>query len=384
MVIRCGTLIDGVSAAPRRDATIGVRDGRIAEAEGRVDLDLSAYTVLPGFVDAHDHLGFGVGEPKAALAAESPVWVMAKAAAVARGALEAGITTLRTLGDRDQVDLFARKAIDQGLLAGPRLLVAGVPMTRPSGGMFWHPPALADGPDGVRAHVRREVAAGVDWLKMFATGPAGTPTSATATPLFTREAILAAGDEVRRAGKRLAVHAHDPTAVRWAVEAGAHTIEHGVHLDAETLALMAERGVSLVVTASYYEAAARHPAFPPDVQARFRTALEVARQGLALARRAGVNVAVGTDENHGRIDMEVAILRSGGYTPMESLRAATLGGAIACGVDRDVGSLEPGKAADLVAVEGDPLADVSAIRRVVLVMKGGEVVVDRRGAPLPP
>ncbi len=379
MNIRCGTLIDGASDTPRHDALIGVEDGRFADPRGPV-LDLSPYTVLPGFVDAHDHLGFGVGEAKAALAAESPAWAMAKAAAVARGALEAGITTLRTLGDRDQVDLLARKAVAEGLLPGPRLLVSGVPMTRPSGGMFWHPPALAEGPEEVRAHVRREVAAGVDWLKMFATGPAGTPTSATATPLFTREAILAAGEEVRRAGKRLAVHAHDPTAVRWAVEAGAHTIEHGVHLDVPTLALMAEHGVSLVVTASYYEVAADHPAFSREVQERFRTALGVARRGLALARAAGVNVAIGTDENHSRIDMEVAILRSGGYTPMESLRAATLGGAIACGVEREAGSLEAGKAADLVALDGDPLTDVSAIRRVVLVMKRGEIVVDRRRA----
>ncbi len=381
MIIRCGVLIDGASAAPRRDATVGIEDGRFAAAgrDGAV-LDLSAYTVLPGFVDAHDHLGFGVGEARAALRDEPPAWVMARMAAVARGALEAGITTLRTLGERDHIDLLARKAVEDGLLLGPRLLVAGVPLTVPAGGMAWVDGALVDGPEAARAHVRREAAAGVDWIKIFATGPAGTPASATAPPLFSRDTMLAAGEEVRRAGKRLAVHAHNPVAVRRAVEAGARTIEHGVHLDAGTLGLMAARGVSLVVTASFYEVAAVHPDMSTEVQERSHIALEIARRGLALARAAGVNLAIGTDENHSRIDMEAAILRSGGLTPMESLRAATLGGAIACGVADEIGSIEAGKMADLVAVDGDPLADVSAIRRVALVMKGGEVVVDRRGA----
>lgn len=381
ITVRCGTLIDGVADAPRRNVLVGVAGGRFAEPRGPVDLDLSPYTVLPGLVDAHDHLGFGIGEARDGLTAESDAWLVAKMASVARGALEAGITTLRSLGDRRHVDLVVRRAVAEGLLPGPRLLVAGLPMTAPGGGMTWCEGTLVEGPEAVRAHVRREIAAGVDCLKMFLSGPAGTPGSATAAPLFPPEAVRAAGEESRRAGRPLAVHAHDPAAVRLAVDAGARTIEHGVHLDERTLDLMASRGVVLVATASFYQLAADHPALSPAFRERSRASHDACRRMLALARQAGVTVAVGTDENHGRMDMEVALLRAAGYGPAASLRAATLGGAVACGLEREVGSVEPGKLADLVAVEGDPLADAAALRRVVLVVKAGEVVLDRRPAP---
>ncbi|HEY8370636.1 MAG TPA: amidohydrolase family protein [Thermodesulfobacteriota bacterium] len=384
MLIRCGLLIDGVSTEPKRRASIRVEGANIATvgedlapAPGEPVLDLGGYTVVPGFVDCHDHLGFDAGEPKDRLTAEPNEWVMAKMVARARWALEAGVTTLRDMGEKNHVDLLARRAIAEGLFPGPRLLVAGRSMTMTGGTQSWFEGTEVDGPEEIRKHVRREVKAGVDVLKMFATGSAATLRVDMQLPCFTKAEMTVAAEEAHRAGRRLGVHAHSPIAARWAVEAGADTIEHGVFLDEEVLALMAERRVPLILTSGYFQAAAARTDVPEYMRDRSKAALDRYLETMAAARRLGVPVAVGTDENHGRIDMELAFMVKAGYTPLEALRAATAAGAAACGLADRTGAIRPGLAADLVALAENPLERVEAVARVVLVMKDGVTYVDR-------
>ncbi len=384
MLIRCGLLIDGVSTEARRRASIRVEGATITAvgtdleaAPGEPLVDLGACTVLPGFIDCHDHLGFDAGEPKAQLTAEPNEWVMAKMVARARWALEAGVTTLRDMGEKNHVDLLARQAIAEGLFPGPRLLVAGRSMTMTGGTQSWFEGHEVDGPEEIRKHVRREVKAGVDVLKMFATGSAATLRVDMQLPCFTKADMTVAAEEAHRAGKRLGVHAHSQVAARWAVEAGADTIEHGVFLDEEVLGLMAERQVPLILTSGYFQAAAAKPGLPDYMRDRSNAALDRYLETMAAARRLRVPVAIGTDENHGRIDMELGFMVKAGFTPHEALRAATIGGAVACGLADRTGAITPGRAADLVALAEDPLERVEAVGSVVLVMKDGVTYVDR-------
>lgn len=389
MLLRCGLLFDGTSSDVRSGATIRIKGDRIASVArddgaarpGEAVVDLRRYTVLPGLVDAHDHLGFNVGEPRDRLAAESADELFTKMTATAQRALEAGITTVRDLGERRRVDLRVRAAIEAGRPPGPRLLVSGEPLTFPGGPMEWVEGAVVQGAEAIRARVRDLAGAGVDWVKVFATWGAAPRGPASHAVPFTAAEVAAAVAEARARGKWVAVHAHEPEAARAAVEAGAHTIEHGVHLDAATLDLLAERRVPLVVTAGYYRAAAEHPGGDAAVRERCRRIVDVYRGTLANARRAGVLVAVGTDENHGRIDTELAALVEAGYTPAEALRAATADGAEACGVADRAGRIAPGYAADVIAVEGNPLESVEAVGAVAFVMQSGQVYLDRTRPP---
>jgi imidazolonepropionase-like amidohydrolase len=391
LILGGARVIDGTGAAPMTGRTVVVERGRIAaivdEARapaGRV-LRLDGLTLLPGLINCHVHLCLGAEpDPVRMLRDDPPGLTAVKAAARARQTVEAGITTVRDLGGKDYLEFSIRQAIGDGLIPGPRVLAAGrgICMT---GGHGWWIGREADGPDEVRKAVREQLKMGADVIKILATGGVMTPGVEPGSPQLTAEEIGAAVDEARKAGRRTAAHAQAESGIGHCVDAGITTIEHGIFLNDDLIARMKQRGVYLVPTliAPYAIAAGGEAAGIPSFMVRKSEAvLETHLRSFGRAARAGVPIAAGTDAGtplnpHGSMVPELALMLRGGLGPMDALRAATSSAAAALGLERETGRIAPGLAADLLAVAGDPLADIAALGKVRLVLANGMVVLDR-------
>lgn len=378
LYLRAPRLFDGAGEHVR-DAAILVEGQQIAAVGRAADIacpadastvDLRDCTLLPGLIDCHDHLGIDMGDEEAQ-SHESPAWQTVRAVRNARRCLEAGITTMRDLGEKSHVDIEWRRAIAAGLMDGPELLVAGEFITR-TGGHGWSFGREADGPDEVRRAVREQLRVGVDVIKLMVTGGAGTAGTTPRAPGYTREEIAAAVDEAHAAGRKVAGHGHGGPAIRWAVEAGIDSIEHGSFLADEDLRLLADRGTYLVSTYGVVAAGASSDAVPPFMAARLKEIHAQYVQTLARARASGVRIAIGGDTYHADPGLEAEGLREAGFPPAEVLAALTSRGAELCGL-ADRGALAPGRRADIVAVSGDPLEDLSCIRQVRLVVQAGRI-----------
>ena len=357
--------------------------------------------MLPGLIDAHDHLAshgyglatrWGLDEPAST--------AHLRTARVLADTLAMGYTTVRDAGG---LDVGFKAAVEQGLIPGPRL-VLGIQIISPTGGIgdrtspSGHdccgafdpllPPSVANGPDQVRDVVRTMVRAGADVIKTATTGGASSrPGHGPSDAAFSSEEMLALVAESHALGRRVMCHALGGPGLRIAVRAGVDSIEHGSYLDEEPelLARMAERGIFLVPTLTVYVYHRESPA--PHVRAR---ALALHEHHLASVRRAvelGVPIAAGTDaggHGHPLNALELGYLVEAGLTPMQAVRAGTQWAAKCLGLDGDLGTLEPGRLADLLVVDGNPLDDIKVLlepRRIELVMKGGAVCVDRRAEP---
>src|SRR5262245_50657698 len=364
MFVKCGLLIDGSGDTPRSGAIVEVRDGRIsavhdqAPASMAAPLDWGAFTVLPGLIDAHDHLTLDLGDEELQ-SREPETWTVLKAAATARRILEVGITTLRDCGARRHPDLQVRTAIASGLIRGPRLLVSGVPLTI-SGGACWFLGGEVDGPTDIRRLIRQQAKAGVEWIKVFVTGGAASKGANMLRATFSAEDLRIIVEEAHELEKRVVVHCHGGPGARSAIEAGADTIEHGVYFTRDDLEFLAARGTPLVITYGVYEQGMHSPDVPPffkekcvEVMARYLTTI-------AVAREVGVQIAVGTDTVHRDLVAELRALQKAGYRASDALQACTGWAAKVLRLP-DTGTVANGKMADLVAVEGDPLADVEAV-----------------------
>lgn len=383
MLIKCGTLIDGTGARPVSGGAIVVEGTTIA-AVGSADavkappgatiVDLSTYTVMPGMIDGHDHLQFDTGDEEA-MSREPLAWLMMRAAKNARRLLRAGITTMRDVGAKGFGDVEIKKAIGAGLVPGPRLLVSGHFVVR-TGGHAWYLGEQADGPDGVRAAVRRQIRGGADLVKFMITGGIATPGMDPVGATYSREEIRAAVDEAHREGKRAAAHGYGGPAVLHAVEAGLDSLEHAAMCSPTELEAMASKGTYLVCTYGVMEHVVATPGIPEFFREKGKQVLARYVETLSKARTIGVKVAVGGDTYHADPGAELAALVKAGFTPMEALQAATRNGAELCGLLGQVGTLEAGKRADIIAVEGNPLNDVRAVGNVRWVMLDG--VVRRR------
>ena len=380
--LRCARLIDGTGAPPRDGVVVLVEDGHIREivpangwspgdtVESTIDL---AGTVMPGMVDAHDHVCFDATDPKDLLRRESDAWSVLRAAGNARRILEAGITTLRDMGEKNHIDILLRDAIAQGVIPGPHLLVSGQALTITGGVQSWFPGGEVDSVVEVRKAVRRQAKAGVDQIKMFATGSAATTAVDPLAPCFSREEIAAAVEEAHRTGRKIAVHCHGGQAADDAVDVGVDSIEHGAFLTDEVLRAMAARGTFLVLTSGYAHVIAADPGATPAMRERCERMIEAYARTTRRARELGVRIAIGNDENHGQNVLEMRNLVAAGYTAMEAIQAATIWGAQLCGVADVAGTIEPGKRADVIAVDGDPLRDIDAVGSVNFVIKAGTV-----------
>jgi imidazolonepropionase-like amidohydrolase len=381
-------------------AFVAVADGRIAEVGVAVGdpppgaVDIGGRTLIPGLIDAHVHFssdvhrspGFG---PPAPLGGEGPRprelgwFVLAK---TARALLEAGITSVRDVGSYDDEAIVVSRAVELGLVDGPRILSCGriISTTSIGGVHFGTMYREADGPEEMRKAVREQIRRGADYVKLMATGARSVLREDPEPAQLTREEMQALVDEAHRLGLRVAAHAEGLEGARLAVEEGVDTIEHGLslHRAPEVLEQMAERGIVLVPTLStFHDLAERFASeFAPALVEQAKRQRDEAYETLVAARSAGVTLAMGYDSGPpGANALELVRMVDGGLTPLEGIVAATQGSARALGLD-DVGSLEPGCVADLVVVDGDPLADVRLLNqldRIWLVVKEGRPVAGR-------
>ena len=397
LVLWDARLIDGRGGAPLERAVVTLDGDRIAAigtAAGDPPpgaLDLAGRTLMPGLIDAHAHVssdterspGFGPPPPRHGddpRPRELGYFVLANAA---RAFLRAGITTVRDVGSYDGEAIVLRRAVDLGLVDGPRIRSCGkiVTATAPGARIFGTMYREADGPWEMRKAVREQIRDGADYIKIMATGARSVEREDPEPAQMTREEVAAVVDEAHRMGYRVAAHAEGLGGTRIAVEEGVDTIEHGLslHRAPELLALMAEGGIVLVPTLStFHDLADRFAGdFAPRLVEQARRQADDAARTLRAADAAGVTLAMGYDSGPpGASANELVRMAEGGLGAAAAIRAATWGSAQALGLD-DVGTVEVGKAADLVVLDGDPLADPAILldpRRIWMVIQAGRLV----------
>jgi imidazolonepropionase-like amidohydrolase len=403
MLLTNARVIDGTGRAPIERASVQVEDGRIVEvvdvgAEGaELDgaVDVGGRTLMPGLVDAHAHLssdisrspGFG---PPPALHGELPrprelgYFVLAK---TARVLLAAGITTVRDVGSYDDEAIALREAVRLGIVEGPRILSCGriISATAPGGAIFTTMYREADGADDMRKAVREQLRRGADYVKLMATGARSVLAEDPEPAQMTAPELAAIVDEAHRLGVRVAAHVEGLDGARLAVREGVDTVEHGLslHREPKLLATMAECGIVLVPTLStFHDLAERFTDdFAPALVEQAKRQLDEAYATLVAAQRAGVTIAMGHDSGPpGDNAIELVRMVDGGLSALEGVRAATFGSATALGLSSEVGTVTPGAVADLLVVDGDPLADVRVLcdpEQIWMVVQGGKVVAGR-------
>ena len=396
--LRCGRLIDGKRAEPIENAVVIVEGERIKEAgaglavpAGARVVDLGRGTCLPGLIDNHTHILLQ-GDITSAdyddqLLKESIPYRTIRATVAARTALEHGFTAMRDLETEGAMyaDVDVKTAINRGVIPGPRMFVSTRALaptgTYPLLGYSWElrvPEGvqIVDGADNVRHAVREQVKYGADWIKYYSDRRYFMKDGALHSWVnFTGEEARALVEEAHRLGRRVAAHAIGRDGIESALKAGADTIEHGDGLDDELLDLMVRRGVYWCPTifVGAYVAEGRAAAGAPI----WKTMVDLERQAFGKALRKGVKISYGTDaggyawtENQAK---EFAYMVRYGMTPLQAIHAATSVAAALLGQEADLGSVEPGRYADIVAVKGDPLADITELERVSFVMKGGVI-----------
>jgi imidazolonepropionase-like amidohydrolase len=399
--LRCGTLIDGRSATPRRDVAIRIEDGRIVAvgaftpgAAGTV-IDRTKDTCLPGLIDAHAHVLIKTDDYQVDHLRRSSAYKALRGLNVVQQMLQSGWTTVRILGDADlsYAHLDVRTAIQEGMFVGPRITGAGhyFSITGGGGDLNFIAPEhdvagdgrVVDGVDAVRKAVREEIKYGSDWIKVLASGAMMSAGNDPNRAHYSPEELRAIVDEATRLGVPVAAHAHSAAGIHAAVLAGARTIEHGTFVDDEGIKLMKEKGVYLVPTlyvGDYYlneQPGSEAQSKMNELTRRYR-AQHVAAVGKAI--RAGVHVGVGTDYVGFPVKQgvrELAVLVEAGMTPMQAIQAATRVNSELLGWQDSIGTVEPGKLADIIAVRGDPLVDLSVLENVSFVMLGGREVSGR-------
>lgn len=373
---------------------VAVRDGFVAPPAGAAAVDLRARTVLPGLIDSHVHLRSDSGgrEGLVELVEGSVPKGTLRTAFEARKTLLAGFTTVRNLGDSSGATLALRDMVAAGMATGPRIVDAGRSISTTGGHMDprnglnpdFHadtgPDNVCDGPESCRRAVRLQIGRGADVIKIATTGGVNSGTG-RAKMAFDDE-IKALIDTAHMYGRKVAVHAHGAEGIRAALLAGADSIEHGTEMDDEIIRLMAKNGTYYVPTLStvngYLERLAANPnAYEPKVLEQIRWRIGITGRSLQRAYPAGVKIAFGTDagvSKHGRNADEFELMVKHGMPPAEAIKAATVNAADLLGLSREIGTIEAGKSADIIAVSGDPLQDVRVLKSVGFVMARGEVV----------
>ncbi len=410
IAIRCGALLDVGAGAVRHDRILHVVDGRVA-AEGGADdglpddaalLDLGGLTVVPGLIDTHSHLVGDVQDSAVPATTTSGAEDVLIGVRHARQTIEAGVTTVRDLGPfRAFTDCALRDAFDRGDVIGPRMQCAGAFITAPWGGGdvvglardIELPEELRFGVvrnvDEVRDRVRRLLIGGADLIKCIGTGAVLTRGGVPGAPELSEAEIRTAVEEAAWYDAFVAVHAHGAEGAKRAIRAGARSVEHGSYLDDEAIAMLADTGTwfSVDVYDGDWALGPEGPTdWPPDTMRKMRESMEALDVVFAKALERGVRIANGTDSGvypHGQNARQLTAYVRRGMTPLAAIRSATTTAAELLGWDDRVGSLAPGRFADLVAVDGDPLADVALLERPVFVAKGGIAVRDDRAGARP-
>jgi imidazolonepropionase-like amidohydrolase len=397
-------VLDVKSGKMLSDQTLIIENGKIvstgASSEAKIPpdatrIDLPNATVLPGLIDAHTHLTMDPQFGYETLALSVPRQTLT-GAKNARVTLLAGFTTVRNVGAYGFSDVALRDAINAGDVPGPRMLVSGPPLGITGGhcdenmlAYEFHATGdgVADGIPAVQHKVRENIKYGSDLIKICATGGVLSMGDNPQHSQYTLEEMKAIVADAHRLGRKVAAHAHGAEGIRWAAEAGVDSIEHGSYIDDAAIAVMKEHGTYLVPTlylGDWMIDNAGLTRLPPPLLAKAQEVIPAARKNIAHAFASGVKVAFGTDAAvypHGLNAHEFAVMVKLGLTPLQAIQASTINAADLLGWSAKVGTLEPGAWADVVAVDGDPLKDVTTLERVKFVMKGGEVVKNEYAKP---
>jgi imidazolonepropionase-like amidohydrolase len=402
LLVHCGSLIDGIAESPRRNVTVLIRDGRFAKiantneiASDTPALDLSDYTCLPGLIEMHTHILESYEElvDLTSYFSFSADDYMAAGSEYARTTLEAGFTSARSLGNYyGTVDFELRDRIDRGELPGPRLQASGFYMTIPGGGGDLLAPEIAE--DSIPAHLRlgvsrsveefrqntiKAVEAGADVVKLIASGAVLAYGGVPGEPEMNFEEIQAVTGVAHAAGLKVAAHAHGAQSIKDSILAGADTIEHATYIDDEGIALAIRHDVALAMdigAGDWMIEQGRQQGWVEEFLRKTIETTQVQRENFKRAHAAGATIVFATDAGiypHGMNGMQFGYMVEWGMSPMQAIQAATSIAARHMGWDDRVGTVEPGKLADLVAVRGNPLDDITLLENVDIVIKGGLV-----------
>jgi imidazolonepropionase-like amidohydrolase len=401
-LVHAGSLIDGVSQRAHQNKTIvieddriaGVEDGFLRPGEGDAVIDLSGHTVMPGLMDMHTHLS---GQMSKKTYYEeffmNQTDIALRATVYAERTLMAGFTTVRDLGDDGIVVVSLRNAIAEGWIVGPRIYTAGRSLATTGGhgdptngfnqelkGDPGPKDGVVNGPEDAAKAVRQRYKDGADLIKLTVTGGVLSLAKSGQNPQFTQEELEAIVNTAQDYEFTVAVHAHGTEGMIRAVEAGVTSIEHGTYMTDKVMRLMKRHGtyyVPTILAGVWVGEKAKEEGYLPEIVRPKAAAIgPVILDTFARAHAAGVKIAFGTDSGvseHGKNAMEFALMVGGGMSPMKAIQSATMEGAKLLRIDNELGSVESGKIADLVAVEGDPLVDVSVLEDVKFVMKSGVV-----------
>jgi imidazolonepropionase-like amidohydrolase len=396
-VIRAGRVLDVRTGAMRPNQAIVIDGDKITQIVAAADapangvdvaIDLPDATLLPGLIDAHTHLTFELGSLGYAGLGISTAREALRGARNARVTLEAGFTTVRNLGAKDYADIALRDAINDGDVVGPRIVASG-PALGITGGHCDEnllPPAfhlqgggVADGIEAVQHKVRETIKYGADVIKICATGGVLSKGDDPNASQYTLEEMKAIVADAHRLGRKVAAHAHGAEGVRWASEAGVDSIEHGHFMDDAAIATMKKNGTYLVPTlflTEYMQQHLENSGVPEFSKKKMREVAAAAPVNVKKAFASGVKVAFGTDAAvypHGLNAGEFHVYVKLGMTPLAAIQTATINASDLLGPKFQVGTLDPGKWADIIAVDGDPTKDVTVLEHVLFVMKGGAV-----------
>ena len=405
IVLKAAHVFDSTGTTLKDSAIIVVRGDRIVSVGGTAPagarvIDLGDATLLPGFIDAHTHLTLEfekdyyhfVYNRIMRFPAEQALY----GALYARRTLEAGFTTVRNVGAQDFIDIGLRNAINAGVTVGPRMLTAAHGIGSPGGHFdnYAYPPdrvklwgpieGICSGPEECREAVRYQMKWGADVIKIAPSGGVLSESDPVDVPQLTPEELAAIVTEAHKWNRKVAAHCHGDKAARLAIDAGVDSIEHGSFLTEDTLKLMKSKGVYLVPTRmAVYWTNKNADQYPPNIAAKARAASAAHGNMFKAALRIGVLIAFGTDSGvypHGMNGIEFGLMTELGMSPAAALLAGTRDAAKLLGVDADVGTLEAGKTADIVAVPGNVLSDIHATEHPIFVMHLGRIVVQKTGS----
>ncbi|MGA9582776.1 MAG: amidohydrolase family protein [Allosphingosinicella sp.] len=400
VVVTADRMVDVLGGKVVEEPVVVITDGRIASVVGRGGarpiipsdakrIDLPGKTLLPGLIDMHVHLD---SNPRyggySGLQFTDMFWV-AQGVRNARDMLEAGFTTVRNVGSDNYADVGYKQAIDEGLMAGPRIVPAAHSLGATGGhcDQTYLPPSLAargkavgDGPQELRTRVREQRKYGAEVIKVCATGGVFSRNTEPGQQQLSEEELRAIADEAHQWGLKVAAHAHGSAGIKAAIRAGIDTIEHASLIDAEGIRLARERGTWLamdIFNTEYTQAEGAKNGVLEDNLRKDREIAQLQRDNFRAAHRAGVKMVFATDAGvmpHGTAGGQFHWMVQYGMTPMEAIQSATRNAAQALGREKDVGAIAVGRFGDMIAVDGDPLADVRQLEGVDVVIKGGEVV----------
>jgi imidazolonepropionase-like amidohydrolase len=386
-VLKNGVVIDGTGKGPIPNGFVVINGDKI-EAVGPLTefdptafegpdhevIDVGSKVIMPGLINAHAHLNNMWAKGTYQERAAQPItWLVLRAARNALLALQDGMTTVRDMASKEGTNLTIKKAVSEGMIVGPRVVACGQAICM-TGGHGYQKAIEADGPDEVRKAARRLLKAGADFIKLMASDGLDQ-LQESPPPQLSEDEMRAAFEEAKKAGKKTTVHAHPPAAIRAAVAAGVDCVEHGGLMDKETADLLAREGVYLVPTVgeawgvAYRGVELGRPAWLIEA---CRQRLEPRMKTFELSVQAGIKMAVGTDVS-ASMALEMELMQRGGLSAMEVLVAATRNGAEVCDLADQIGTLEVGKLADLIVIDGNPLKNMGDMRKVDLVFKEGKM-----------